>query len=140
MKSKYLLVAVLALMVLSLALVACGGGGTSSGNGEPVAEAPEPTTAPVGDPEAGQAQFDTVCIACHGPGGVGVEGLGKPFTTSEFLLTVDDQELLEFIKTGRPISHPDNTTGVDMPPKGGNPALTDDQILDIIAYIRTLHE
>ena len=72
--------------------------------------------------------------------GVGVEGLGKPFTTSEFLLTVSDQELLDFIKTGRPISHPDNTTGVDMPPKGGNPALTDEQLTDIIAYIRTLHE
>ena len=81
-----------------------------------------------------------VCIACHGAGGVGVEGLGKPFTTSEFLLTVSDQELLDFIKTGRPISHPDNTTGVDMPPKGGNPALTDEQLTDIIAYIRTLHE
>ena len=60
--------------------------------------------------------------------------------TSEFLLTVDDQELLEFVKTGRPVGHPDNTTGVDMPPKGGNPALTDEQLLDIIAYIRTLHE
>jgi len=93
-----------------------------------------------GDPEAGKAQFDTVCIACHGPGGVGIEGLGKPFTTSEFLLTVSDKELLTFIKTGRPISDPANTTGVDMPPKGGNPALTDEQLTDIIAYIRTLHE
>ena len=53
---------------------------------------------------------------------------------------MSDQELLDFIKTGRPISHPDNTTGVDMPPKGGNPALTDEQLTDIIAYIRTLHE
>ncbi len=93
-----------------------------------------------GDPEAGKTQFDMVCIACHGAGGVGVEGLGKPFTTSEFLLTVSDQELLEFVKTGRPVGHPDNTTGVDMPPKGGNPALTDEQLTDIIAYIRTLHE
>lgn len=139
MKNKFMFVAILALLILSLALVACGGG-ASSGNGEPVAEAPEATATPVGDAVAGKAQFDTVCIACHGPGGVGVEGLGKPFTTSEFLLTVSDQELLEFVKTGRPISHPDNTTGVDMPPKGGNPALTDEQLLDIIAYIRTLHE
>jgi disulfide bond formation protein DsbB len=122
-------------MILGLALVACGGGG-----GAPAAEGPQPTPTSSGDAVAGKATFDTVCIACHGPGGVGVEGLGKPFTTSEFLLTVNDQELLEFIKTGRPISDPANTTGVDMPPKGGNPALTDEQLLDIIAYIRTLHE
>jgi disulfide bond formation protein DsbB len=129
-----MVLALLVLVIVSLALVACGGGG------EPAAEGPQPTPTSAGDAVAGKATFDTVCIACHGPGGVGVEGLGKPFTTSEFLLTVNDQELLEFIKTGRPISHPDNTTGVDMPPKGGNPALTDDQLIDIIAYIRTLHE
>lgn len=140
MTGKFKWLAVLALLALSLALVACGGGGSSSEGGEQVAAAPTPEPTSVGDPVAGKTQFDTVCIACHGPGGVGVEGLGKPFTTSEFLLTVNDQELLEFIKTGRPISHPDNTTGVDMPPKGGNPALTDEQLLDIIAYIRTLHE
>lgn len=141
MTVKFKWLAVLVLLALSLALVACGGGGSpaaSSGGGQAAAPTPVPTSA--GDPAAGKAQFDTVCIACHGPGGVGVEGLGKPFTTSEFLLTVNDQELLEFIKTGRPISHPDNTTGVDMPPKGGNPALTDEQLTDIIAYIRSLHE
>jgi disulfide bond formation protein DsbB len=132
---------VLILSILVLALAACGGGGaTADGGGEEVAQVPEAEPTSVGDPEAGKAQFDMVCIACHGSGGVGVEGLGKPFTTSEFLLTVSDEELLTFIKTGRPISDPANTTGVDMPPKGGNPALTDEQLMDIIAYIRTLHE
>lgn len=138
MSRKFSILAMLALFVLSLALVACGGGGSTET--APPPDEPQPTATSAGDAVAGKAQFDTVCIACHGPGGVGVEGLGKPFTTSEFLLSVNDQELLEFIKTGRPISHPDNTTGVDMPPKGGNPALTDEQLIDIIAYIRTLHE
>jgi disulfide bond formation protein DsbB len=132
-----MVLALLAVLVMSLALVACGGGG---GAAPAATEGPQPTATSAGDAVAGKATFDTVCIACHGPGGVGVEGLGKPFTTSEFLLTVSDQELLEFIKTGRPISDPANTTGVDMPPKGGNPALTDEQLMDIIAYIRTLHE
>jgi disulfide bond formation protein DsbB len=135
MMRKYKVLAFLAVLALSLALAACGGGGAPAAT-----EGPPPTPTSSGDAVAGKTTFDTVCIACHGPGGVGVEGLGKPFTTSEFLLTVSDQELLEFIKTGRPISHPDNTTGVDMPPKGGNPALTDEQLMDIIAYIRTLHE
>lgn len=139
MSRKSMVLTLMALLIISLALVACGGGG-GGGTAPAATEAPAATTAPAGDPVAGKAQFDTVCIACHGPGGVGVEGLGKPFTTSEFLLTVNDQELLEFIKTGRPISDPANTTGVDMPPKGGNPALTDEQLIDIIAYVRSLHE
>ncbi|MBP9503600.1 MAG: cytochrome c [Candidatus Promineofilum sp.] len=139
MMRKYTVLAVLAMLVMSLALAACGGGGSAPA--APAATtAPVATEAPKGDPVAGKVQFDSVCIACHGPGGVGVTGLGKPFTTSEFLLTVDDQQLLDFIKTGRPISDPANTTGVDMPPKGGNPALTDAQLMDIIAYVRTLHE
>jgi disulfide bond formation protein DsbB len=135
MMRKFSILAFLAVLVLSLALAACGGGAAPAAT-----EGPPPTPTSSGDAVAGKTTFDTVCIACHGPGGVGVEGLGKPFTTSEFLLTVSDQELLEFIKTGRPISDPANTTGVDMPPKGGNPALTDEQLMDIIAYVRTLHE
>ena len=54
-----------------------------------------------------------------------------------FCLVLDD-ELLTFIKTGRPIWDAENTTGIDMPPKGGNPALNDDDIVAIIAYIRSL--
>jgi disulfide bond formation protein DsbB len=118
-------------IMMALALVACGGG--DSGSSED-----ESSTVSAGDPAKGEEQYNQVCIACHGPGGEGVEGLGKPFTTSEFLKTHNDEEMLAFVKTGRPISDPDNTTGVDMPPKGGNPALTDEQILDIIAFIRTL--
>ncbi len=49
-----------------------------------------------------------------------------------------DDEFVDFIKLGRPASHPDNTTGVDMPPKGGNPALTDDELYDVVAFVRTL--
>ncbi len=133
---KLIFVLVLGLLML---LVACGGGSdtpASSGNGGESGN----TVSSTGDPTAGEAKYNEVCIACHGPAGAGVEGLGKPFTTSDFVPSQTDDELLAFIKTGRPISHPDNTTGVDMPPKGGNPALTDEQIIDIIAYIRALHE
>lgn len=130
------------LLVMALALVACGGGeeaATDASAGDAGGDT-ETEMVSAGDPVAGEEQYNQVCIACHGPGGEGVEGLGKPFTTSEFVRTHSDQELLEFVKQGRPISDPENTTGVDMPPKGGNPALTDEQIMDIIAYIRTLQE
>lgn len=123
---------VMALLLVGLA--ACGGGGDDDTS----AADEETAVVSTGDPEAGQEQYNQICIACHGADGEGIEGLGKPFTTSDFLRDKNDDEMLEFIKTGRPSGDPLNTTGVDMPPKGGNPALTDDQILDIVAFIRTL--
>lgn len=126
--------------VLIIALAACGGGGDSSGSETASQPAEEAAPVSTGDPAAGKEQFDMVCFACHGPGGEGIEGLGKPFTTSEFLREKSDAEMVEFIKVGRPSGDPLNTTGIDMPPKGGNPALTEEQILDIIAYVRTLQE
>jgi disulfide bond formation protein DsbB len=123
-------------MLLMGALAACGGAGDSASSRAEEGAAP----VSMGDADAGKEQYDMLCIACHGPGGEGIEGLGKPFTTSEFLRERSDEEMVEFVKTGRPMSDPLNTTGVDMPPKGGNPALTDDQILDIIAFVRTLQQ
>ena len=136
------LVLIVGLLVLVLALTACGGGGDSAPSGGSASSAAQEEAMPVslGDAAAGKEQYDMICIACHGPGGEGIEGLGKPFTTSEFLREKSDEEMVEFVKTGRPSSDPLNTTGIDMPPKGGNPALTDEQISDIIAYVRTLHE
>ena len=138
---RNLLVLTLLIVVLSM-LAACGGGGTDADDAS-AAPTVAPTTAPaatVGDAAKGKELFATTCAACHGPNGEGVTGLGKPFTTSDFVPSQSDEQLLAFIKTGRPTSDPANTTGVDMPPKGGNPALTDAQLVDIIAYIRSLHQ
>jgi len=79
-----------------------------------------------------------LCAACHGPDARGLPNLGKDLVTSEFLTTLTDQQLHDFIVTGRPMWDPLNTTGIDMPPRGGNPALSDDEIFAIIAYIRVL--
>jgi len=87
---------------------------------------------------AGETSYASVCSACHGMDAQGMPNLGKTLADSEFMRGLSDTELLTFIKTGRPIWDAANTTGVDMPPKGGNPALTDDEILHIIAYLRTL--
>lgn len=127
--------------VLLLALAACGGGGSPSTTSSSGSTAAEPTAVPVvstGDPVHGKELFTGTCLACHGEGGVGIEGLGKDMVTSEFIRGLSDEELLAFIKKGRSASDPANTTGVDMPLKGGNPALTDDDLVDIIAYIRQL--
>ena len=138
MKTNRKLLWLALISVLIVVLAACGGGGDSSSessSSEPAAEA-----VATGDAVKGEEQFTATCLACHGVGGVGIEGLGKDMTTSEFIKGLSDAELLAFIKTGRSMSDPANTTGVDMPLKGGNPALTDENINDIIAYIRTLEK
>lgn len=148
---RFRLVLIVALAVV-LGLTACGPTaatrspeGGSSGNSGQAAEPAAPTAAaPVaasaGDVAQGKELYTATCSACHGPEGKGIQGLGKDLTTSEFIATQTDEQLLEFIKVGRRPDDPANTTGVDMPPKGGNPALTDEQIQDIIAYMRSIHQ
>lgn len=147
MKRLLVILALLSLFVMSVA--ACGGDEepTPAPTVAPAAAAPaaqaapaEPVAAaPAGDAEKGKAIFATTCAACHGPAGEGVQGLGKDMTKSEFIAGLSDEELVAFVKTGRPIGDPLNTTKVDMPPKGGNPALTDEQLTDIVAFIRSIH-
>lgn len=126
---------------LALFLVACGGGDDSGGGSEAADDQTEETAGiPTGDAAAGETKFQATCAACHGPDAKGLPNLGKDMTTSEFISSSSNAELLAFVKTGRPPGDPANTTGVDMPPKGGNPTLTDQDLADIIAYIRTLEE
>jgi disulfide bond formation protein DsbB len=125
---KITITLVSALATGALTLAACG------------APAPEPTTTPDGDAVAGQTAFAASCSSCHGPEGTGITGLGKDLTTSEWVVTQTDADLVAFLQTGRPASDPLNTTGIDMPPKGGNPALSEADLQNIVAYIRSIHQ
>lgn len=133
------------LFMVGVTVAGCGGGEEPTPTPAPPtaapaqAEAPAAATAPAGDAANGQKLFSTTCAACHGPAGEGVQGLGKDMTKSEFIAGLSDEELIAFVKEGRRIGDPLNTTGVDMPPKGGNPALSDEQLIDIVAYIRSIH-
>lgn len=87
---------------------------------------------------SGNKLFHTTCVACHGQGGVGMPGNGKTLVNNAFIQSLDDDGLLAFVKQGRSPGDPKNTTGIQMPPKGGNPAMSEDDILDVISYLRTL--
>lgn len=93
-----------------------------------------------GNTADGETYFDQTCAACHGMDAKGLPQLGKDLTTSKFVAGKTNAELLAFIKQGRLPNDPLNTTGVAMPPKGGNPALTDQQLIDIISYLRQIHK
>ena len=141
MKRSSIHIIILSLLIV-LGLAACGGDDTSEASSE---EAVAQTNAESGsgqtsgDATAGQELFTGTCSACHGPAGEGVPNLGKDMTASEFIAGKSDEELIAFIKVGRDPSDPLNSTGVAMPPKGGNPALNDEDLQDIVAFIRTIH-
>jgi mono/diheme cytochrome c family protein len=116
-----------------LLLAACADGDSNAG---------EPVSPPalVGDATAGKMVYEGTCVACHGPGAVGITGLGKDWTVSDFIRNNSDADLMAFIKQGRLTTDSDNTTGVDMPAMGGNNALTDKDLADVIAYMRTVQK
>jgi disulfide bond formation protein DsbB len=89
-------------------------------------------------PAEGEVLFQRTCAACHGRNARGLPGLGKDLVRGAFARRLSDAQLIQFITRGRPANDPANTTGVPMPPKGGNPALTRRDIADIVSYIRTL--
>lgn len=127
-------------IAIGIITAGCGGGDpapapdtSSSGDSAPAQQA----GALVGDAEHGEEIF-TTCAGCHGPDARGIQGLGKDLHSNEFIANMSDDEAVAFLKIGRPATHELNTTGVDMPPKGGNPAYSDQDLYDLIAYVRTL--
>lgn len=118
-------------IVIAAALTACGGqsdAGTSD----------LPYSADL--LSRGENLYHQTCFACHGPDGKGLPGLGRDLTTSTFIQELSDEELLEYVLEGRGVDDPRNITGNVMPPKGGFDFLTNDDILAIIAFVRSIQE
>jgi len=84
----------------------------------------------------GQRLYQTACANCHGANGEGERGLGNALAGSAFILQQNDDALLQFIRMGRAATDPANQSGIAMPPNGGNPALTDTELMAIIGYLR----
>ena len=114
------------LAAAALVAIGCGGGGDAGGGDAMAAKIAK-----------GEKLYQQTCATCHGADGHGMPKLGKDLHNNQFTMSLTDEEMLAFVVEGRPAYHPDNTQGVDMPPRGGNPALTDEDILAIIAFQRT---
>jgi disulfide bond formation protein DsbB len=122
------------MMCVSLAVAACGGD-------QGKAESAPPEVAPlVGNVAAGEKVFGGTCFTCHGDDATGIKDSGTNLTISEFIRSKTDAELIDYIKTGREINDPLNTTGIAMPPYGANPMLTDQDLADVVAYLRSLQQ
>jgi mono/diheme cytochrome c family protein len=107
---------------------------------------PAPRSAPaavakhVGDAAAGKRIFLGTCAACHAPDGVGVKGQGQNLRDSTFFTGKSDEQALTFVKTGRQPFDPDSKLHLAMPARGGNPTLTDANLLDTIAFVREIQK
>jgi mono/diheme cytochrome c family protein len=129
------------MIVLSvLALVACGGNGTSSSANENATLVPVPTeyeglTNPLSADAAdeGAEVFKTNCEMCHGPKGHGDGPAGqsldpRPRNLAELQIKAGDDFLFWRINEGKP--------GTSMVAWEG--ILTDKQIWQAVSFIRTL--
>lgn len=124
-------------LTLSLALLSVGCPGPAAPAQSAAKKAPIRTQATKTAP-SGADLYKSSCAACHGPDAKGIPNLGKDLIDSEFCKTQTDDEMVDFVKQGRAADDPANTTKIAMPPKGGNPALKDDDIRAIIGYLATL--
>ncbi len=84
------------------------------------------------DTNQGAKIYKTTCIACHGAKGQGVVPGTPDFRNPNGPLAQSDDILFDHIKNG--FQSPGSMMA--MPPKGGNPSLSDDDIHAVIAYLR----
>lgn len=92
-------------------------------------QAPKPTSA-----EAGKKVFIKSCLVCHQSDGAGVPGLNPPLGKTDWV-TGDKKRLINIILKGldAPIQVNGEEYANPMPPQ---PQLTDQEIADVLTYIR----
>ncbi|MBZ0105465.1 MAG: cytochrome c [Sulfuricella denitrificans] len=84
------------------------------------------------DPGRGEAVYKGTCIACHGGDGAGSLPGVPDLTEKAELLSQDDAILLRRMVEGfRSAGSP-----LEMPPRGGDPALTDADLKAVLKYMR----
>ena len=98
---------------------------------------PSGSAAPLpGDPTKGAALYRVNCVSCHGASLTG--GIGPALNPIEKLPNVanplDPAFLIGILTNGRTPQAGDPRQ-IAMPPKGGNAALTDQDVKDLAAYI-----
>lgn len=99
---------------------------------------PSAVVASAGNAVEGRKVFSTTCITCHGPAGQGMPNLAPSLVGSPFIGSANDAAVTSVIRTGRALGDPNNKSGKVMPARGGNPFLTEEQILHLAAFVRSI--
>jgi mono/diheme cytochrome c family protein len=124
------------LMLAGSVLTGCGGGSESSSSSSSSSSSASSSSGGV-DRVAiqGARVFKKTCATCHGVDARGMEANGPDLHANEFVNSNTDEQLLEYVVTGRVVED-----GADMPPRGGftEEMLPDEDIKAVIAYIRKM--
>lgn len=87
----------------------------------------------LGDPSVtGQDIYDRACFSCHGADGEGMMPGVPDLTVQNSVLQKPEAELVRNTMQG--VQSPGSPLA--MPPKGGNPDLTEQNIVDAIRYMQ----
>ena len=87
---------------------------------------------PAQSQDRGQAIYESTCIACHGKNGEGVLPGTPNLRKQGGVLAKSDEELFRNVLNG--FKSPGSPLA--MPPKGGNPALTEADVRAVLQYLR----
>lgn len=87
---------------------------------------------------AGQRHYAKSCAGCHGPLAQGLTGLGSALPSSDLVQHSSSENFVKVVREGLAADNPINQIGIPMPPNGGNPALTDEELMAILHYLRSL--
>jgi len=80
----------------------------------------------------GQTVYDQSCVSCHGVDGEGMMPGVPDLTAKDSVLNKSETELVR--NTLKGMQSPGSSLA--MPPKGGNPELTEQNIIDAVRYMR----
>ena len=83
---------------------------------------------------SGAQVYVETCAVCHGMGGEGGMPGVPDLSENKNLFAEQEEALLSRMKEG--ISTP--SSPMNMPPYGGNPKLSDQQIIDALRYLRSV--
>lgn len=85
------------------------------------------------EPTDGKAIYLKTCYVCHGDDGSGNMPGVSDLSKNTRLFIEPEITLIARIKNGIP-----GSSGVSMPPKGGNPDLSDEQLKSVLHYIKQM--